>query len=128
MRPLIILLTIFGGAFGQPVSVGVKGAVQIADNPLAGHDDSRRGLVGPSVEVRLPAGFAVEADALYRRVGYSYSYSLLGPTAGFYSARVRGNSWEFPVLGKYYFQRRLKGWQPFAGTGWALRTVQYHTD
>jgi hypothetical protein len=32
-------------------------------------DESRPYTIGPSVEFRLPVGFAVEIDALYRRLG-----------------------------------------------------------
>ena len=41
---------------------------------------------------------------------------------------MRGNSWEFPLVGKYYFRLRAAGLQPFVGTGWALRTVQFREE
>jgi hypothetical protein len=61
-------------AAAQPVSVGVLGGVPLIDqtqtygNPLD-HDESRPYIIGPSLEVRLPAGFAIEADGLYQRIG-----------------------------------------------------------
>ena len=98
------------------------------------HDESRRYIVGPSIEFRLPAGFAVEVDALYQRLGNSANFSippgvnLLGvSTENLLSSRQHGNSWEFPVLGKYYF-RRASSWQPFLGTGFAFRTIGVHSD
>jgi hypothetical protein len=42
------------------------------------------------------------------------------------TTRQRANSWEFPVLGKYYFRRRESGWQPFIATGWSFRTAGEH--
>jgi hypothetical protein len=87
------------------------------------------------VEIRLPANFAIEIDALYRRLGNSgfayqlnsgVAYQLIG-TSNSYFNRDRGNSWEFPFLGKYYF-RRGTGWQPFVATGWSLRGTWFHND
>ena len=45
-------------------------------------------IIGPYGEVRLPGGFSVEIDALYR------SFYLDEP-------QVTGGNWEFPVLAKY---------------------------
>ena len=118
----------FGGgvAAGQPlVSIGVKGGIPITD-PEVAHDESRRYIVGPSVEVRLPGRFAIEVDALYQRVGNSTSYfnfanSLL-------QSSNRGNQWQFPILGKYYFQPRTSSWQPYVGAGYSLRTTWLTTE
>jgi hypothetical protein len=85
------------------------------------------------------AGFAIEVDALYRRIGDTFQFgipSFISPGTGIislsavgsYIDRQRGNYWEFPVLGKYYFRPRTTAWQPFFGTGWALRTVGFHED
>jgi hypothetical protein len=109
-------------ASGQVVSVGALGGVPVTDT-TGYSDQSRPYIVGGSAEVQLPAGFALEADALYRRVGNT---AFFGIASGIVSAvstdRQRGNSWEFPLLGKYYF-RRTSAWQPFVGTGFAFRTV-----
>jgi len=109
-------------ASGQVVSVGALGGVPVTDT-TGYSDQSRPYIVGGSVEVQLPAGFALEADALYRRVGNT---AFFGIESGIVSAvstdHQRGNSWEFPLLGKYYF-RRTSAWQPFVGTGFAFRTV-----
>ena len=112
-------------AIAQPVSIGAIGGVPLIDQ-TQNHDESRPYIIGPSVEVRLPAGFALEADALYQRLGSTLSYQLLGdvipvgPTTTGFTNRLRADMWEFPLLGKYYF-RRNSAWQPFVGTGWALR-------
>jgi hypothetical protein len=115
----------------QPVSIGVLGGAPLVDQ-TNGNDESRPYLVGPSVEVRLPAGFAIEADALYQRIGNTSSFALLESFIGAGVAittaettRTRANQWEFPVLGKYYFRRNSR-WQPFVGTGWAMRFADIH--
>jgi opacity protein-like surface antigen len=64
--------------------------------------------------VRLPAGFGLEVDALYRN--FEYTASLSGPEALLQNRA--NNAWEFPLLVKY----RLPG--PFvrpyldAGVAW----------
>ena len=140
MRILALPFLLTLPLFAQPVSIGALGGVPLVDQtqPDSGptsHDESRPYIVGPSVEVRLPAGFALEADALYQRLGNTFSYQLLntiGPGSTLVGAgttaftnRLRGNLWEFPLLGKYYF-RRDSAWQPFFGTGWALRFAEIH--
>jgi len=128
-----------GSARGQAVLVGVKGAVPLLEPTLYNTDESRPYNVGPSVEVRLPKGFAIEADALYQRVGQSGNYSFAGQFAiqagvsgpfvtGVVFNRTRGNSWEFPMLGKRYFRRSASGWQPFVSLGPSLRTTGFQTD
>ena len=124
----LLLLLAAAAAPAQTVSFGVKGGIPLIA-PNTWNDESRPYIIGPSVEVRLPAGFAIEADALYRRIGNSFAYSFITGTAtGSYTSRVRGNSWEFPLLAKYYFHFKQSGWQPFVGTGYAFRTIHYHDD
>ena len=122
-------------ASAQLVSIGAKAGVPFLDQ-TQGNDESRPYIIGPSVEVHLPAGFAIEVDALYRRIGntFGFNFSVIGaglnvvPANNFYINRQRGNDWEFPFLGKYYFRPRTAAWQPFLSTGWALRTVSFHQD
>ncbi len=131
----VLLLCGIGAAAAQPISVGVKAGVPFMDATIQSHDESRPFLIGPYAEVRLPAGFAIEADALYHRIGNTTNFNfqipaggaLIGPGFTYFNNRVRGNSWEFPVIGKYYF-RRGSQFQPFVGTGWELRTVSFHSD
>jgi len=122
-------------ASAQLVSIGAIGGVPFLDASQGG-DESRPYIIGPSVEFRLPAGFAVEVDALYRRIGNTFGFNFSGigaglnvvPATSFYINRQRGNDWEFPFLGKYYFRPRTAGWQPFLSTRWALRTVSFRQD
>ena len=134
---LAILLVVSGSlvASAQSVSVGVVGGGSLV-TPNIYTDDSHRYIAGPSVEVRLPRGFAVEADALYQRVGTTFSYAFIpsGPDLlPFYPyalsgvTRTVGSVWQFPVLGKYYFNRSSK-FQPFVGLGPELRTIGWRTD
>ena len=88
---------------GDRISLGVKGGVPITDalNTAQGVSSSyftntKRYLVGPTVEFHLPARFSIEVDALYKRLGYQYEAS--GPDV---TATTVANTWEFPVLGKF---------------------------
>lgn len=60
--------------------------------------------VGPTVDARLPAGLGIEFDALYRRM--NYDDSGFAPSVPF-TASLRANVWEFPVLLKYRLPRFL---------------------
>jgi hypothetical protein len=137
---LFFLVTTAGlhSAAAQAVSIGVKGGIPLTEATTR-QDESRPYIVGPSIEVRLPAGLAIEADALYRRIGNTVSFgytpganlvipgnNLLTPVIFPFISRQRGNSWEFPLLGKYYLRPRTSAWQPFFGTGYAFRTVGLH--
>lgn len=84
---------------------------------------SRNYLIGPTVEVHLPLGLSVEADALYRPVSQAGLPlpSLAGfqwfapPLAHDYS------SWEFPVLGKYRLNAPIV--RPFFDAGLSFRAL-----
>jgi opacity protein-like surface antigen len=87
----------------ERVSIGVKGGVPITDavdaakgTNSAYFTDTKRYLVGGTVEFHLPARFSIEVDALYKRIGYQYDAS--GP---FVYSKTVANSWEFPLLGKF---------------------------
>jgi len=57
---------------GQSLSIGVIGGVRGTDD-LTGPgatSASKRYAVGPALDIGLPRGFGLEADALYRREGY----------------------------------------------------------
>lgn len=60
--------------------------------------NSKPYLVGPMIEVSLPLHFALEADALYSRLGSTAYYPFV---ANEYDIRTIANSWEFPLLAKY---------------------------
>jgi len=91
MRSLIILCPVGGVGFGGPLGVGIKAGVPATEVVMSSDHDSGvfasrggRFVIGPTVELRLPFGLGIEADALYRSVRYP-----------------SGSSWEFPILAKY---------------------------
>ena len=61
---------------------------------------TNRYIVGPTVELRLPAGFGVEFDALYRHFRYNSSSSLVDAIS---TLNTSGDAWEFPLLLKKHF-------------------------
>ena len=130
---LFFFLMVAGSAVGQVVSFGVEGGIPLTDR-TSPPDESRPYIVGPSVEIRLPARFALRVEALYQRVGTIADFfeipagvSVLTNGLSF-TNRTRANVWEFPFLGKYYFRPRSAAWQPYFETGWALRDAWVHTS
>lgn len=120
MKTLLTLFVFSGlSLFGQAVSFGVKGGANLTD-AADRYDESRRYVVGPSIEVRLPARFAIEGNALFNRFGASSSLQQ-----GLATGRIRGNSWDFPVLGKYYFSGQSAGTRPFVSSGFAFRKIWF---
>lgn len=109
----------------QAVSVGVKGGILLTDALRHKPDESRNYTVGPTVEFKLPAKFAIETGFLYKRIGSSAGL-LFGNGSGTVY-RSRGNSFEIPVVGKYYI-RRSAGWSPYLGLGVAMRRAWQTTQ
>src|SRR5260370_41894451 len=99
MRSLVLLISLTflpSLAFSQRLlSFGVKGGVPLTD--ALSQSRSKNYVIGPMVELKLPLGFAIEADALYRP---------LNVTSGSSSALTISDdvgSAEFPILAKYHF-------------------------
>jgi hypothetical protein len=93
--------------------------------PGASHDESPRYTLGPTFEVSFGEHLAVESSALYKRFGSS-SFTAFGPPSsslneGYISSRFRAHSWEFPILGKYYFGRRNQRDRFFVATGYSFQ-------
>jgi hypothetical protein len=105
----------------QSFSVGAKGGALLTD-PAERFDQSRRYIVGPYFELRLPEKLALEVNALYSRFGSSLS------PAGSSFGRTRGNSWQLPVLAKYYFSDARVGVKPFASGGVSFRKIWFVND
>jgi hypothetical protein len=104
----------------QRFEVGVEGGVQTMDD-VSGtlHPESKRYIIGPKVEIRLPLRLSFEFDALYQRfgfTGYADYYGLFNETI-----RDRANSWEFPMMLKYRIP--VVPGHPFVGAGYAPRIV-----
>ena len=97
----------------QTLSLGVKGGGRFTD-PAERADESRRYIVGPSLEVGFGRRVGLEVDALYSR--------FRAANAG---EAVRGHSVEFPVLGKFYFADRQSAVRPYASSGFAFRNIWF---
>jgi len=96
------------------------GGVRATDDLTGGGATSvsKRYVVGPSLEVGLPFGLAVEADALYRRAGFRTSVS---DGSYYVHADEHANLWEVPILLKYRIP--LPAARPFLEAGYAIRVV-----
>jgi hypothetical protein len=129
--PLIALCASLIPLFGQEpmVSYGFKLGAPLADAASDFSFDNNgfrqfsntstgRWLIGPSLELRLPKNFSVEANALHRRfnsrAGGTFRY---GPDLGLIvnSINTQGHIWEFPVQMKYRLPGRTI--RPFFGLG-----------
>jgi Outer membrane protein beta-barrel domain len=110
-------------AFGQLFSFGVRGGVPLTSAYSSGDSvqvtsSSKGYLVGPMVELHLPFGLAVEADALYRPV---QNLVQISPNT-YESYSSNAGSWEFPILAKYHFLP-LPIVKPYVDAGPSFRTV-----
>jgi len=106
--------------YGQKLSIGIAGGAALTDlmGQVSGSSDAKRYTFGPILEIRLPASFAAEISALYRRTGFTgKTVVMLAPA----TYRVRANSWEFPLLVKYYLARPSVVARPYISGGYALR-------
>lgn len=85
MRYVLLFAISAAAAIAQPVSFGIKAGVPLTDlldaesyNPgiLFSQYTSMTSpyIVGPTVEVGLPFGLAIEADALFRHLNYTDSF------------------------------------------------------
>jgi hypothetical protein len=125
LRGLAILLAVAPAVLtaGENVSFGVKGGIPITDavdtargTTSAYFTDTKRYLVGPTIEFHLPARFSIEIDALYKRIGYQFD-----ATGPFVYSKTVANSWEFPILGKFEI---LPGpVRPFVDLGMNIRNL-----
>jgi hypothetical protein len=116
MRSLIFLvgLSVFTSLCdGQHLlSFGIKGGVPVTD-AFSDHtstavdvithsfSSSKNYVVGPMIELRLPLGLSVEADALYRPLDLTTDTRVVPQPPIHFSSDL--SSWEFPILGKYRF-------------------------
>jgi Outer membrane protein beta-barrel domain len=125
MRVFILLLLGAASAWPQMFSAGVKAGVPFTDfldSTSSGraffNPTTNRYLVGPTAELRLPAGFGLEIDALYRHFSYTGANTAVDVVT---NLRTSGNSWEFPILLKYRFPMPLV--RPFVDGGVAFNTL-----
>lgn len=117
-KALVLACLLAGLTFGQNIEPGIKGGWVLTQAfpdgaSFSGSPGSKGFLLGPSIEIRLPFGLGVEADALYRR-------SDILTSQGNNVIREGGSGWEFPILAKYRFGPPLV--KPFVEAGPAFRS------
>lgn len=142
--PWVIALVCGCPLFGQlgPLSIGAKGGIPISKASGIGPDNgcisigcslfdysskTKYYTLGPTVELRLPLGFAAEADALYSRLSYDTfrfgsSSFIFGGVQYFNDfstfTSIKLDRWTFPILLKWrYGTRRMR---PFVNGGISL--------
>jgi hypothetical protein len=103
---------------GDALSVGMRGGIPFGD---AFQGDNRlnlkgknRFLLGPTIELRLPAGLGVSFDVLYRR--YLFEESSGGVTTSTGAAQ-----WEFPLMVRYRFPGVVA--RPYVAGGPTFQTL-----
>ena len=125
MKKLLPLLLLSQVVLAGPLGFGVKGGVPMTDmidsvssGDLSLASVTKRYTIGPTAEIRLPFGFGVEADFLYKRTSIELVQDQSGgPT----TAQKSATSLEFPLLGKY----RLPGDEvrPYVAAGVSFRRL-----
>ena len=127
----VSLILFCGLSYGQHISFGVKSGVPLTDafSDQTTHSidtithsfsDSKNFVIGPVIEFGLPLGFAVEADALYRPLNLTTDLTIVPSHITHNSTDI--TSWEFPILGKYYFFH-TPGLHPYVEAGPIFRAV-----
>lgn len=113
--------------WGQSFSIGVKAGGRVTDDLSSASgvatSESKRYVVGPMLELGLPLGLSVEADALYQRQGYQSSSSNFEGSA---TNWVRASAWEVPVVFKYKLPFLIL--KPFVEAGVAPRVMSGATS
>jgi opacity protein-like surface antigen len=124
-RILWLSLLVSSAAVAGPLSFGIRAGVPLTDffdtvnsGNYAVTSTTHRYIVGPSLELKLPAGFGFEVDALYRRLNYNASFNVVDV---FTNNRTTGNAWEFPLLAKYRLPTPLI--KPYVDAGLAFDTL-----
>lgn len=111
MKIFLVSLFLLTSAFGQSVSVGIRGGVPftgaLSDLTTRGVDvisrsfsDSNQYIIGPMVELHLPLGFSIEADGLYRPLNVA-TESQVAPQTTVFRTSKNVSSWEFPIMAKF---------------------------
>lgn len=103
MKLLMLWLAGTMSVFGQ-LSFGIRGGLPLTNffQSISNPDETftsnaTRFTIGPTVELHLPAGFGLEADALFRHFHYEGSAGLVDELVH----SSASNAWEFPLLVKY---------------------------
>lgn len=102
----------FGVKGGVPFT-DILEAAGVLDAPITSIKRSSDYLIGPVAELRIPFGFAVEVDGIYRGAEYRLTTNDITTT-------LNAQSWEIPYLAKFRFPIPLL--KPFISAGGAYRS------
>lgn len=117
-------------AFGQHVSVGIVGGGALTNDftPLAVPDTtyverstSKDYIIGPMLAITIPAGFSVEADALYRPMNFTGTSPTPSSAVTVSTRSATVVTWEFPVLLQYRFKLSALPLHPLVEAGPSFR-------
>jgi len=103
-----------------PLGFGLKGGARLTDFTASSSDVTPKDdvyTVGAYGELRLPAGFSIEADLLYKKSAAGYKSG--GPLAWWYQ-QFNMDSLDVPILAKKTFAKELI-FRPFVEAGLANR-------
>jgi hypothetical protein len=132
MRAFLVLIFLSANVFAAgPVIFGARGGAAFIDNDssllgrLGTAALTRSYLIGPTLGVRLPLGFSVEGDALYKRQTLSLN-EFIGLPAGLSGIGTHADSWEFPVMAK--FAVGSSSIAPVVGAGVTFRHINNFGD
>jgi hypothetical protein len=118
----ILAIVLFHGYLlpAQRVEVGIEGGIRTSD-AYGGvlSSESKRYIVGPTVDIRLTKRFSVEADVLYQRLGFTGNYGYGIGNYGY--VRERSNSWQFPAILKYRLP--VLPLHPYVGIGYPAQIL-----
>jgi hypothetical protein len=135
MRTLGIVILSLAPTFAHDFHAGIQAGVPLTEYFEAGfynaglhgggHYSSatRRYVIGAFAEWQPYRKVGVQAGLLYQRIGYSAVLDRFdSATGGFVNSgiHVYGSSWDFPLLAKYRFGRRVR---PYLGAGGVLRYI-----
>lgn len=123
MKLILSTLLLFAPLTAQVINWGIKGGIPLNDAVQAAgafRPVQNRWTLGPIVEINLPAGLGLEAEALYRRVGYETTVTVPGVAQPVNSV-FNSNAWTFPVLAKYKFPGDLA--RLYVSGGFVFRTL-----
>ncbi|MCU1260932.1 MAG: hypothetical protein JWO80_3817 [Bryobacterales bacterium] len=111
MKRLSLLFLLCFPAFGQ-LSYGILGGVPFTNLTTGSSssglvDKSSNYTIGPTLQLGLPLGFRVEADALYRPAGLRFN-NLFSQSS---------TQWRFPILVQYRLSAPIL--KPFVEAGYS---------
>lgn len=92
---------------------GINQGVSLSNPSIVSVKRSDDYLIGPVAELRIPFGFAIEVDGLYRGAEYHLTTNDITTT-------LDAHSWEIPYLAKFRFPIPLL--KPFISAGGAYRS------